>query len=153
MRRGIGQLRDSLMQIRHQGPVLRFLIARMFFIDGLNTVFAFGGIYAAGTFGMELAEVILFGIVLNVSAGLGAFAFAWIDDWVGAKRTLVLSIGGLLLGVAGGVLAPSEPWFGAAGLGLGIFIGPTQSASRSMMARLSPPGLSVCRTALPCLTT
>ena len=140
MRRGIGQLRDSLIQIRHRGPVLRFLIARMFFIDGLNTVFAFGGIYAAGTFGMALPEVILFGIALNVSAGLGAFAFAWIDDWIGAKRVLVISISGLLLGVAGGVLAPSEPWFWAAGLTLGIFIGPTQSASRSLMARLSPPG-------------
>lgn len=140
MRRGLGQLWNSLLQIRSQGPMVRFLIARMFFIDGLNTVFAFGGIYAAGTFGMELAEVILFGIALNVSAGLGAFAFAWIDDWIGAKRTLVISISGLLLGVAGGVLAPSEPWFWAAGLGLGIFIGPTQSASRSMMARFSPPG-------------
>jgi UMF1 family MFS transporter len=112
----------------------------MFFIDGLNTVFAFGGIYAAGTFGMALPEVILFGIALNVSAGLGAFAFAWIDDWIGAKRVLVISVSGLLLGVAGGVLAPSEPWFWAAGLTLGIFIGPTQSASRSLMARMSPPG-------------
>ncbi len=140
IRRGMAMLMASLRGIRGQGPVLRFLIARMFFIDGLNTVFAFGGIYAAGTFGMDLADVILFGIALNVSAGLGAFAFAWIDDWIGAKRTLVISISGLLLGVAGGVLAPSVPWFWAAGLVPGIFIGPTQSASRSMMARMSPPG-------------
>ncbi len=140
IRRGMTMLMANLRGIRGQGPVLRFLIARMFFIDGLNTVFAFGGIYAAGTFGMEIADVILFGIALNVSAGLGAFAFAWIDDWIGAKRTLVISISGLLLGVAGGVLAPSVPWFWAAGLVLGIFIGPTQSASRSMMARMSTPG-------------
>ena len=137
--RGMGLLWDSLRQIRRQGTVLRFLIARMFFIDGLNTVFAFGGIYAAGTFGMAIDEVILFAIALNVSAGLGAFAFAWIDDWIGAKRTLVISISGLLVGVACGVLAPSEPWFWAAGLSLGIFIGPTQSASRSLMARFCPP--------------
>jgi UMF1 family MFS transporter len=52
----------------------------MLYIDGLNTLFAFGGIYAAGTFGLELAEVITFGIVLNVTAGLGAALFAWIDD-------------------------------------------------------------------------
>ena len=140
IRSGVAKLKQSLRNIRSQGPVLHFLIARMFFIDGLNTVFAFGGIYAAGTFGMDLPAVILFGIALNVSAGLGAFAFAWIDDWIGAKRTLVISVSGLLLGVAGGVLAPSEPWFWAAGLGLGIFIGPTQSASRSMIARLSPAG-------------
>jgi UMF1 family MFS transporter len=140
IRRGLARLWESLRALRRRGSVLRFLIARMFFIDGLNTVFAFGGIYAAGTFGMALPEVILFGIALNVSAGLGAFAFAWIDDWIGAKRVLVISVSGLLLGVAGGVLAPSEPWFWAAGLTLGIFIGPTQSASRSLMARMSLPG-------------
>ncbi len=111
----------------------------MVFIDGLNTIFAFGGIYAAGTFGMDFATVILFGIALNVTAGLGALAGAWIDDWLGAKRTLVISIAGLLVAGAGAVLAPSEPWFWAAGLLLGVFVGPTQSASRSMMARLAPP--------------
>ena len=139
IRRGLTMLWETFRDIRRYRVIFRFLIARLFFIDGLNTVFAFGGIYAAGTFGMDLARVILFGIALNVTAGLGAFAFAWVDDLIGAKRTLVISIVGLLLGVLGGVLAPSEPWFWAAGLTLGVFIGPTQSASRSMMARLSPP--------------
>ena len=139
IRRGLAMLWETFRDIRRYRVIFRFLIARLFFIDGLNTVFAFGGIYAAGTFGMDLARVILFGIALNLAAGLGAFAFAWVDDLIGAKRTLVISIVGLLLGVLGGVLAPSEPWFWAAGLTLGVFIGPTQSASRSMMARLSPP--------------
>ena len=44
----------------------------MIYTDGLNTLFAFGGIYAAGTFGMSMAEVIQFGILLNVTAGAGA---------------------------------------------------------------------------------
>ncbi|MEE8273421.1 MAG: MFS transporter [Alphaproteobacteria bacterium] len=139
VRRGLATLWGTLREFRRYPVIFRFLIARLFFIDGLNTVFAFGGIYAGGTFGMDVPRVILFGIALNVTAGLGAFAFAWVDDWLGAKRTLLISIVGLLLGGLGGVLAPSEPWFWAAGLTLGVFIGPTQSASRSMMARLSPP--------------
>ena len=53
--------------------IARFLLARLIYNDGLNTLFAFGGIYAAGTFGMTLNEVLLFGIALNVTAGLGAF--------------------------------------------------------------------------------
>jgi UMF1 family MFS transporter len=57
----------------------------MVFIDGLATLFAFGGVYAAGTFGMDAQGVLLFGIGLNVSAGIGAAAFAWIDDWLGSR--------------------------------------------------------------------
>ncbi len=139
VRRGLATLWQTLRRFRRHPVIFRFLIARLFFIDGLNTVFAFGGIYAAGTFGMDDERVLQFAIALNVTAGLGALAFAWVDDLIGAKRTLVVSLVGLLLSGLAGVLAPSEPWFWAAGITLGIFIGPTQSASRSMMARLSPP--------------
>ena len=74
------------MDVRRQANLAKFLLARMIYQDGLNTLFAFGGIYAAGTFGMDTAEVILFGITLNLSAGLGAFLFAWLDDRIGSKR-------------------------------------------------------------------
>ncbi len=138
VRRGLATLWSTLSEFRRNRTVFRFLIARMFYIDGLNTLFAFGGIYAAGTFGMDLADVIAFGIALNVTAGLGALAFAWVDDLIGAKRTLVISITGLIGFASAALLAPSTSWFWAAALGLGVFIGPVQSASRSMMARLAP---------------
>ena len=54
--------------------ILKFLIARLIYNDGLVTVFAFGGIYAAGTFGLALSEVIVFGVAINIAAGLGALA-------------------------------------------------------------------------------
>lgn len=50
-----------------------FLLGRMLYIDGLTTLFLFGGVYAAGTFQMTAREILLFGIVLNISAGFGAF--------------------------------------------------------------------------------
>ena len=131
-------LLGTLRNIRRYANIGRFLLARLFYIDGLNTMFAFGGIYAAGTFGMSLAEIIQFGIALNVTAGLGAAAFAWVDDWIGAKRTILIALVGLIaLGVPL-LLAESKSMFWALALPLGLFMGPAQAASRSLMARLAP---------------
>lgn len=110
----------------------------MIYNDGLVTIFAFGGIYAAGTFGMALPEVILFGIALNVAAGLGALGFGFIDDKVGGKPTIMVSIVALLAATIIAVLAPTKAWFWVAGIAIGIFVGPNQSASRSLMGRFTP---------------
>ena len=110
----------------------------MLYIDGLNTLFAFGGIYAAGTFGMETEEILIFAILLNVTAGLGAAAFGWIDDWIGPKRTILIAVGALSLLCAWILLVDSKLAFYILGSAIGAFIDPAQSASRSMMARLAP---------------
>jgi len=128
--------------LRHHRNVLRFLIARMIYADGLATMFAFGGIYAAGTFGMELTEVITFGIILNVTAGVGAICFAWIDDWIGSKPTIIISLVGLITTAFGVIIVEDVSWFWVWGSLLGIFVGPSQAASRSLMARLAPAGHS-----------
>ena len=70
IRAGLASLWRTLKALPDYPGMLRFLIARMIYIDGLNTLFAFGGIYAAGSFGMEFEEVLVFGILLNVTAGL-----------------------------------------------------------------------------------
>ena len=84
------QLAGTFREIRRYRQVVRFLIARLIYNDGLITVFAMGGIYAAGTFGFELQEILVFGIVINVAAGTGAFIFGRLDDKLGGKRTLVV---------------------------------------------------------------
>jgi UMF1 family MFS transporter len=138
LRLGLAQLGRTLKGLRHQGTILRFLIARLFYTDGLNTLFAFGGIYAARSFGMAVDEILLFGILLNVTAGLGAVAFGWVDDRIGAKPTIVISLVCLLI-LSGLILAAEgKLWFYILGAAIGIFIGPAQSASRSLMAHLAP---------------
>lgn len=140
-RQGIAQLARTLRGIRHHPDALRFLIAHMIYADGLNTLFAFGGVYAAGTFDMQVDEVIMFGIAMNLTAGLGAIGFAWVDDIAGPKRTITIALAALtVLGLAI-LLVEDKAWFWALGLMLGAFFGPAQAASRSMMARLAPPGL------------
>jgi UMF1 family MFS transporter len=139
LRNGLVTLVNTLCNIRRYAQTARFLLARMIYIDGLNTLFAFGGIYAAGTFGMALEEVILFGIAINVTAGIGAACFAWLDDNIGPKRTILIALGGLI-GFGGALLlASGKVWFWALALPLGLFVGPAQAASRSFMAHLAPP--------------
>src|SRR3546814_1988505 len=87
---------------------------------------------------MTLAEVIRFGIALNVSSALGAWVFAWVDDRIGAKRVIVIALVALILLGGGMLVVQSKTVFWFLGLGLGIFLGPAQAASRSMMARLAP---------------
>jgi len=141
IRRGLATLVGTLRRVRDYGAVARYLLARMIYTDGLNTLFAVGGIYAAVTFGMDEIDVLVFGIAINVTAGGGAMAFAWIDDWIGPKRTIVISVSALT--VIGGVLLliESQTVFWVLALLLGLFFGPAQAASRSMMAHLAPPEL------------
>ena len=138
VRGAFAELARTGRDIKRYGEVVKFLIARLVYNDGLVTVFAFGGIYAAGTFGMPLSEVILFGIALNVTAGLGAAAFGALDDRLGGKTTIMVTLLGLALATLGAVLAPTKTWLWAAGLLLGVFVGPNQAASRSLLARLVP---------------
>jgi MFS transporter, UMF1 family len=141
VRRGVIDLRTTLSTLSrpdHRGMAW-FLLAQMIYADGLTTLFAFGGIYAAGTFGMELPEVITFGIALNLTAGMGAFAFAWLDDRLGARWTIATGLSALIIVSVALLLIESKAWFWGLGLLLGAFFGPVQAASRSMVARLAPP--------------
>ncbi len=139
LRQGLATLLATLRGLPRHGQVGRFLLARMIYTDGLNTLFAFGGIYAAGTFGMTFAEILEFGILLNVAAGLGAVGFGWMDDRLGAKPTILVALVGLLVAGVAILVVDSQAWFVALGCGIGLFIGPAQAASRSLMARLAPP--------------
>ena len=135
---GLATLVQSLRDIRRHANVARYLLARMIYTDGLNTLFAFGGIFAAHAFGMDIEERLIFGIVMNVTAGLGAAAFAWIDDWIGAKRTILIALVGLIVVGTALILVHAKLWFWMLAPVLGVFFGPAQAASRSLMARLAP---------------
>jgi MFS transporter, UMF1 family len=139
IRRGFATLLGTLRQLSRYRQIALYLVSHMIYTDGLNTVFVVGGIYAAVTFGMDFDELLIFGIALNVTAGLGAFAFGWVDDWIGAKRTILIALAGVGVLGAAILVAQSKTLFWAFALPMGIFFGPAQSASRSLMARIAPP--------------
>ena len=138
---GLNRLFTTIKNIKHYRPIMLFLLARMFYADGLLVVFQFGGIYAAGTFGMTFSEILKFGIAMNIFAGLGAFAFAWVEDWLTSKTTIFISLIGLVAFGSALLFVETQSYFWAFGLGLSFFIGPAQSASRAFLARLSPKQL------------
>ena len=138
---GLRQLIETLRRLPRYRNIARFLIARMLYTDGLNTLFTFGGIYAAGTFGMSVEEILIFGIILNVAAGLGALGFAWVDDWIGPKRTVIIAVSALTLFSGAILLIEDKLLFYVLGCLIGSMLGPAQAASRSLMARLAPAEL------------
>ena len=84
--------------------------------------------------------MLMFGIILNIGAGSGAFLFGFLDDKIGAKRTIQISNYAIFIAVIIAILAPTVEWFWIAGIIMGIASGPNQSASRSLMGRIIPKG-------------
>lgn len=122
--------------------IIHFLIASAIFRDGLAGVFTFGAVIAAGTFGFSKSEVLIFGVAANVVAGVATIGFGALDDKFGPKAVILLSLVSMVL--AGGAVFVfhngGSKVFWVFGLILCIFVGPAQSASRSFLARIIPPG-------------
>ena len=72
---------------------------------------------------------------------MGDVLFAWVDDAIGSKPTILVSLLCLIALGATLLFIQSRIWFWGIGLALGIFVGPAQAASRTLMARLVPRGL------------
>jgi len=139
IRAALAELRATLRAAVADPGLRRLLLARMLFMDGLVTLFAFGGIYAAGEFGFSAQYVLVFGIGLNVTAGLGVLGFAFVEDRIGAKATVLASLAALVALGTPLLLVRDPAWFWGLGLALGVFVGPAQAASRSLMAAMAPP--------------
>ena len=158
---GLKALRRTVAHVRAHKNILAFLAANMIYTDGLIALFAFGGIYAAGTFGWSAVELGVFGILLTVTGTLGALAGGWLDDRLGPKpvilaglvllalaSVLVLSIGrDFVLFVVPAAPAgtghglydslPEQLYVGF-GLLIGAAAGPVQASSRALLAQLAP---------------
>ena len=140
-RKGFSDMIHTLKNVRQYKNLATFLVASMIYRDGLNTLFAVGGLYAAGTLGMTFEQILIFAIGLNVTAGIGAIGFAWLDDGIGSKRTIMIALAGLIVTGVGVIMVSDVRVFIGLALVLGIFLGPVQSASRTLAARLAPPDM------------
>ncbi|TCK23053.1 MFS transporter [Pseudonocardia endophytica] len=126
--------------LRDQPHTVYFLGASALFRDGLNAIFAFGGVIAVTVYGMDPGTVLIFGVVINVVSALGALAGGRLDDRIGPKAVVVGSLAGLV--VVGLILlfVSGTTLFWVFGLILGLFVGPAQASSRSYLSRLCPEG-------------
>src|SRR5882757_3645811 len=160
LREGLLELRQTLGELPKQQSMAIFLLANMIYTDGLVSLFAFGGIYAAGTFGWHTIQIGTFGIILAIAGTLGALLGGRLDDAFGPKRVIAGSMMVLLLAVIAVLLVDKDSIFfikvappvpgGALFAGaserayliLGCLIGgaggPLQAAARSLLIRLAP---------------
>ena len=142
----INNLIETFRDMKKYKGVLTFLLARLIYNDAVITIISFGGIYAKEIFDFTFNEIFLFGIVLNIAAGIGAFSFGFIDDMIGGKSTIQLTNFGFILACIIAVVAPTvdvdfisgKNLFWISGILIGVFMGPNQAASRSLMARITP---------------
>lgn len=126
---------------RDSRQVLLFLVASAIFRDGLAGVFTFGAIIAAQVFRFSSTEVLYFAVAANLVAGVSVMLAGRLDDRFGPKNVIVVSLTGLIaLGTVMLFIGTSQVGFWIVGLGLGAFVGPVQSASRSYLARVAPEG-------------
>ena len=147
-KQSLSSITDSFKNISKHKSILRFLLARLFYNDALITIFAFGGIYAAGTLQFSFNEILILGIVLNISACIGSFVFGFLEDRIGVKKMLTITLWALCFATILAFLAPlltnydhvvtPKTLFWLAGIIIGLMQGPNQSGSRSLMAQLTP---------------
>src|SRR6476646_8951852 len=159
LREGLAELRQTLAELPKRKSLAAFLLANMIYTDGLVSLFAFGGIYAAGTFNWSTIQIGSFGIILAVAGTFGAWLGGKLDDRLGPKRVirgsmliLLSSIVAILLvdkdsiffvkvapPVPGGALfsGAAERAYLVLGCLIGAAGGPLQAASRSLLIRLA----------------
>jgi UMF1 family MFS transporter len=160
LRSGLIGLRQTLRELPSQKSMAAFLLANMIYTDGLVSLFAFGGIYAAGTFNWQTIQIGSFGILLAIAGTFGAWLGGRLDDSLGPRRViagsmliLLSAIVAILLvdkdsilfievapPVPGGALfaSASERAYLVLGCLIGAAGGPLQAASRTLLIRLAP---------------
>ncbi|QDW35923.1 MFS transporter [Bradyrhizobium sp. KBS0727] len=160
LREGLTGLWQTLGELPKQKAMATFLLANMIYTDGLVSLFAFGGIYAAGTFGWQTIQIGTFGIILAIAGTFGAWLGGKLDDRLGPKQVISGSMLVLLFAITAILLvdkdsiffvqvappAPGAALFSGAAerayLALGCLIGaaggPLQAASRTLLIRLAP---------------
>jgi UMF1 family MFS transporter len=117
-----------------------FLIASALYRDGLAAIFSFGAILAVSVYGMAQSTVLIFGIAANVVAALGALGMGAIEDRIGPKKVIMISLVGLITTSLILLFAHGTTMFWVFGLILTLWVGPAQSSSRAFMARIAPVG-------------
>jgi len=162
VRSGLSELKSTLGELRHRSGIVKFMIARMIYQDGVNGLLILGGAFAVGMFGWQTTEIGLYGIILNVVAILGCGVASVLDKRIGSK--LVVSVALVMLFIAtfgfvstgpgftlfgmitfdttdsGGLFGTTaEKVYILYGLLVGLSFGPVQASSRSWLARSVTP--------------
>lgn len=137
------QVWQTLRDIRRYPELFKFLLAYLFFNDGIETIIVMASIYGSEVVGMGEGEVVIFFLFIQVTAMVGSFGIGYLADRWGHKATLLLTLGVWLIVVLwayqlGCVWDVKKDFYGMGFLG-GLVMGGSQSVARSLQALLTPP--------------
>jgi UMF1 family MFS transporter len=133
-------LSDIKALFRRDRNAVKFLIASALYRDGLAAIFSFGAILAVSVYGLAQSSVLIFGIAANIVAALGALGMGAVEDRIGPKKVIMISLIGLITTAMILLFARGTTMFWIFGLLLTLWVGPAQASSRSFMARVAPAG-------------
>ena len=131
---------DIKALFRRDRNAVYFLIASALYRDGLAAIFSFGAILAVSVYGLAQSSVLIFGIAANIVAALGALGMGPVEDRIGPKKVIMISLVGLITTAIILLFAHGTTMFWIFGLILTLWVGPAQASSRSFMARVAPVG-------------
>ncbi len=126
---------------RDHYPDLRtLLICGACYHAGIAVVITLAAVYATQVMGFEMAQTMLMIFTVNIGAAVGAFAFGHVQDRVGHRLALAMTLWGWVVMVLVASAATTAGVFWAAATLAGLCMGTSQSAGRAMVGALIPKG-------------
>jgi len=133
---GIKRTADTFKHIKEYKNLRKFLLSYFLYIDGVNTVIFFSAIYAQTTLGFTILELVIFFVIVQITALIGSYLFGYLADKFGTKKILGLTILGWVILTLAVFLSQGKTSFMIIGVFAGFFLGSSQALSRSFMSAL-----------------
>ena len=139
-RLGIDRTWQTTRQLAGFPHLLLFIVAFLFYNDGVSTVIKITPVFASETLDLSSTTIAAVFVIIQVVAFFGALAFGWLAGRLGAKRAILISIVGWVFVTIGGYLMPSEEVapFLMLGVLAGLVLGGVQALSRSLYGSMIP---------------
>jgi UMF1 family MFS transporter len=137
-RRAFKEVAYTLRDSRQYPGALRFILASFLYQDAIGTIIGFMTLYAVKAVGFTAGSEITLFLVLTIPAIFGSYAFGFLVDRLGAKRSLHLTLAiwvALLIAMAA---APSKAAFWLIGIMIGLNFGGVPTAERPVLLTLVP---------------
>jgi UMF1 family MFS transporter len=137
-----GQLWRTLKDLRNYPVTLTFLVAYLFFNDGIQTVIYAASVYGEKQLGFAKSTVLLAFLLVQLVGVAGALGFARVAHRRGAYRVILVGLFVWLAVVVAGWLTPADnlPLFLCLAVSIGLVLGGSQALSRSFYSQLIPRG-------------
>lgn len=136
---GFHRLKHTIKHARQHQDLFRFLLTLTVYHAGINTVIVLAAIYAQEVMQFTTKDTLLLIMVVNITAAVGALIFGHVQDHIGSKISLIITliIWVIAIGIVYSATATNTFWL-AANL-IGFALGASQSAGRAMVGQFAPP--------------